>query len=256
MHGMDSPSGPIGVALSHGFGGSLAGVAPWADALQEAGFRVSAPLLPGHGTSWQDLATRSWGEWYEAYEAAYHELAQDCSTVIAAGLSMGGALALRLAARQKVGGAVVVNPALVVDDPRSYVSVLLQHALRSVPGIANDIKLAGADEGAYARLPVRAAHQMKLMFRDTVASLPSASAPLLVFRSTVDRVVTSERSVAAIARLYGGDDIRIVRLRDSYHVATLDNDAPTVFRRSVDFIREVAGLAAPTGHADAAGSGA
>lgn len=239
---MDSPSGPIGVALSHGFGGSLAGVAPWAHALEEAGFRVAAPLLPGHGTSWQDLATRSWREWYDAYEASYLELSAECSTVIAAGLSMGGALALRLASRQKVGGVVVVNPALVVDDPRSHVSALLQYAMRSVAGIANDIKLVGADEGAYARVSVRAAHQMKLMFRDTVASLPRASAPVLVFRSTVDRVVTSERSVAAIARSYGGTDIRIVRLPDSYHVATLDHDAPTVFSRSVSFIREIAAV--------------
>ena len=33
-------------------------------------------------------------------------------------------------------------------------------------------------------------------------------------------------------------DTTEVVLRDSYHVATLDNDAPTIFAGSVDWIRE------------------
>ena len=37
--------------------------------------------------------------------------------------------------------------------------------------------------------------------------------------------------LAAIVRLYGGNDIRIVRLPNSYHVATLDYDAETIFER-------------------------
>jgi carboxylesterase len=237
----------VGVALSHGFTGGLGAIAPWADALREAGFRVATPLLPGHGTTVADLARRSWREWYDAYDAAYLGLAQECATVVAAGLSMGGALALRLAAHRPVAAVSVVNPGLVVDDPRSHLSGVLRYMMRTVPGISNDIKLAGKDEGAYDLVPVPAAHQLKLLFRDTVASLPRATAPLQVFRSTVDKVVTSERSIAAIAMRYGGTDIRLVRLTNSYHVATLDHDAGKIFAGSVDFINEIAGADARGG---------
>ncbi|MEA5456867.1 alpha/beta fold hydrolase [Sinomonas sp. JGH33] len=238
---MKSVTAPVGVALSHGFTGSLPSVVPWAEALRHEGFRVVTPLLPGHGTTWEDLATRTWHEWYDAYEAAYLELARECSTVVAAGLSMGGALALRLAALHPVAGVSVVNPGLVIDDPRSHVSAIIRYAMRSVPALGNDIKRPGQDEHAYNRVPVAAAHELKLLFRDTVALLPRATAPLQVFRSTVDHTVTSERSVAAIARHYGGGDIRLIRLRDSYHVATLDNDAETIFSRSAAFFHEVTG---------------
>lgn len=243
----------VGVALSHGFTGELAGIVPWATALREAGFRVSTPLLPGHGTSVEDLGRIPWRVWYEAYEAAYLELARDCDTVVAAGLSMGGALALRLAAHRPVAAVTVVNPALVVDDPRSHVSAVMRYVVKTVPGIHNDIKRPGQDEGGYDIVPVAAAHQMKLLFRDTVAALPRAVAPLQVFRSTVDHVVTSERSLGAILGRYGGTDIRLVRLTDSYHVATLDNDAETIFTRSAAFIRETVGTAT---HADTPVDGA
>jgi carboxylesterase len=243
---MNSVTAPVGVVLSHGFTGGLHSVTPWADALRSEGFHVVTPLLPGHGTTWEDLATRSWREWYEACEAAYAEVAAQCSAVVVAGLSMGGALALRLAALHPVAGVSVVNPALVIDDPRSYISAVMRYAIRSVPAIGNDIKLPGQDERAYLRVPVAAAHQMKLLFRDTVRLLPRATAPVQIFRSTVDHTVTSERSVGAITRWYGGSDIRLVRLPNSYHVATLDNDAETIFTESAAFVRSVTSARAAT----------
>ncbi|GAB3286626.1 alpha/beta fold hydrolase [Sinomonas notoginsengisoli] len=251
---MEAPSA-VGVALCHGFTGEPTAVEPWADALRDAGFRVTVPLLPGHGTSIGDLARIPWRRWYDAYESAYLELARECDTVVAAGLSMGGALALRLAAHHPVAAVTVVNPALVVDDPRSRLSAVLRYVMKTVPGIHNDIKRSGQDEGGYELVPVAAAHQLKLLFRDTVTALPRASAPLLVFRSTVDRVVTSERSVEAITARYGGTDIRLVRLTDSYHVATLDNDAETIFTRSAAFFREMTGAGQHSSNAKAQGLG-
>ncbi len=239
MLDMNSVTTPAGVVLSHGFTGGLASVAPWADALRRDGLRVVTPLLPGHGTTWMDLSTRRWHEWYDTFEAAYLDLASECSSVAVAGLSMGGALALRLAALHPVAGVSVVNPGLVVDDPRSHFSFFIRYAVRSVPAIGNDIKKPGQDERAYPRVPVAAAHELKLLFRDTVRLLPQATAPLQIFRSTADHTVSTERSVAALARRYGGTEIELVRLPNSYHVATLDYDAETIFTRSSEFLRGV-----------------
>ena len=48
--------GPTGVLLCHGFTGSPQTLRPWAEYLAKAGLGVSLPRLPGHGTTWQEMA--------------------------------------------------------------------------------------------------------------------------------------------------------------------------------------------------------
>lgn len=238
-----SGAGPrIGVVMSHGFTGSPHSVRPWAEHLAAAGYAVRLPLLPGHGTTWQDMATRSWREWHRAVDDAYRELAAECDFVFAAGLSMGGTLALRIAATRPVAGTIVVNPGLVLDDPRAVVVAALKYIVKTTPAIANDILKPDQDEGAYARTPVAAAHELKKMYKDTAALLPRISSPVRVFRSTVDNVVSNASLELLRSRVHAPVDVSY--LSNSYHVATLDNDAPEIFSGTVDFIHKtVAALA-------------
>ncbi|MCA4132794.1 carboxylesterase [Arthrobacter sp. M4] len=245
-------AGPrIGVVLSHGFTGSPHGVRPWAEALAAEGFAVRVPLLPGHGTTWQDMATRRWQEWHTAVDDAYRELAAESDLVFAAGLSMGATLALRIAATRPVAGTIIVNPGLNIDDPRVAIVGALKYVLKTTPGIANDILKPDQDEGAYARTPVAAAHELKKLYKDTLKLLPRISAPVRVFRSTTDHVM-SDASMDLLRKRLTNAPLEVSLLHNSYHVATLDNDAPEIFRGSVDFIRRIADQVAGT----AAGSGA
>ncbi|MDE8668250.1 alpha/beta fold hydrolase [Pseudarthrobacter sp. H3Y2-7] len=236
----------VGVVLSHGFTGSPHGLRTWAHALADAGYAVRMPLLPGHGTSWQELARTRWTQWHSALDDAYLELDAQCDHVFAAGLSMGGALALRIAATRPVTGVILVNPGLVIDDPRAPLAGLLKLVLKSTPAIANDILKPGVDEGAYPRTPVAAAHELNKMFKDTIRLLPRVTAPVRVFRSTVDHVV-SDSSIVALRRGLVNAPLTLTALENSYHVATLDNDAEEIFQGSVDFIRAVLAEAAATG---------
>src|SRR5690606_16933768 len=52
-----APGGPVGVLLCHGFTGSPASMVPWGRRLAEQGHTVTVPLLPGHGTTWQEMNT-------------------------------------------------------------------------------------------------------------------------------------------------------------------------------------------------------
>lgn len=228
----------VGIALSHGFTGSPHGVRAWAQALAEQGYAVRMPLLPGHGTSWRELAGTRWQSWHAAFDEAYRELAAECDYVFTAGLSMGGTLALRVAATRPVAGTIVVNPGLVIDDRRAPLAGILKLVLKSTPAIGNDILKAGVDEGAYPRTPVAAAHELNKLFKDTVRLLPRVTAPVRVFRSTIDHVV-SDSSMAALRRGLTHSSLEVSRLENSYHVATLDNDAEEIFRGSIDFIRSV-----------------
>src|SRR6478736_3121189 len=120
------PNARTGVAICHGFTGSPLSVLPWARHLAAQGFAVSVPLLPGHGTHWRDLAWQGWQDWYRSFETAYLDLAARTDDCYVAGLSMGGTIALRTAARHGVAGVAAVNPGLSFYDRRVRIVGLLK----------------------------------------------------------------------------------------------------------------------------------
>lgn len=230
----------VGVLVQHGFTGNPASMRPWAEDLAARGYGVEMPLLPGHGTRWQDMNKVSWADWVATVEGALDKLRAENDAVVAVGLSMGGALCLRLAADHgdDLAGIVVVNPA--VDTLRKDVKLLpvLQHLLPAMPGIANDIKKPGADEHGYPMTPLKAAASMFAGYAELRRDLPRVTVPVLYFRSADDHVVDISSSRAINAGLSSKDFEERV-LEDSYHVATLDNDAPRIFAESAEFIERV-----------------
>jgi carboxylesterase len=230
----------VGVLLSHGFTGSPVSIRPWAEALGERGYGVAVPRLPGHGTDWKDLNTHRWDDWYGEVARTFDRLCLDHDAVVVGGLSMGGALALRLAEDhpERVSGLLLVNPALATGRLDVRLLPVLKHVVPSFPALANDIKKPGADEGAYPRTPLKAIHSFVRAWPTLIADLGRVTCPVLLFRSTDDHVV-DERTRTILLRELGSDDVTDVALEDSYHVATLDHDAPTVFARSAEFVARV-----------------
>jgi carboxylesterase len=167
----------VGVLLSHGFTGSPASMKPWGEFLAERGYAVEVPRLPGHGTTWQDMNKTAWNDWYAEASRVFEKLHAENDAVVVAGLSMGGALMLRLAADQpdRVAGVVVVNPALATKRLDVRLLPVLKHVVPSFPGITNDIKKPGIEEHGYARTPLRAAHSMFRAWPLLVADLPCST---------------------------------------------------------------------------------
>lgn len=232
-------AGRTGVLLSHGFTGTPSSMRPWARYLADAGLRVSAPRLPGHGTSWQQMNRTSWEDWYAAVERAYLRLRDECDLVVVGGQSMGGALVLRLAAEygSAISGVVLVNPSLTDRRPVMIALPVARRLLGSVSGIGSDIAKPGAAEHSYDRVPLHALAGLKRLWRTVGRDLPRVRQPLLVFRSAVDHVVAAD-SVRLLRRRVGSAHVEEEVLPDSYHVATLDYDAPRIFAGTLEFIRK------------------
>ena len=76
------------------------------------------------------------------------------------------------------------------------------------------------------------------MWRVLVPELPRITQPLLYFRSAVDHVIDAS-SAATVLDAVGSRDKEERVLEDSYHVATLDNDAPRIFEECAEFIARV-----------------
>lgn len=241
----EAGDGRDGVLLVHGFTGTPQSMRTWAEHLAAAGFTVSLPLLPGHGTHWKELNATRWTDWYAAADAAFTALRQRCDRVFVAGLSMGGALSLRLAEQHgdDVAGLVLVNPAINITDPRMKILPVLRHVVPSLAAIGNDVADPSATEIAYDRNPLQALYSQSLLWADVRDHLDRVTQPLLVFRSAQDHVVDPS-SLAILQEKVGSADVEFRTLTRSYHVATLDYEAPEIFAASVDFFRR---LAATTG---------
>ena len=231
--------GPTGVLLCHGFTGSPQSLRPWAEYLAKAGLTVSLPRLPGHGTTWQEMARTRWEDWFAEVDRAFNELQQRCDEIFVMGLSMGGCLAVRLAEIRgaAVRGLVLVNPSLVADNKALFaIAPVLKMFVPSVKGVASDIKNPQATELGYDRTPTKAAATLPGLWRSTQQHLSELTQPVLAFHSTGDHVV-GPASLKVLAGALRPEQLEVRELPDSYHVATLDNDAEAIFAGSLEFVR-------------------
>lgn len=232
-------NGPNGVLVLHGFTGNPQSMRPLAEAFANSGFSVELPLLPGHGTSPDDLLATRFGDWLEAAERAYQSLAARSDKVVVAGLSMGGTIALLLMIRhQEICGGIVVNP--LVEPPADSFVEMLQGIVDSgsdrIPGIGSDIAKPGVMESAYDATPIEPALSLFEATKDLARHLGELSAPVLLLSSRQDHLVPTSSGDLLVETASG--PIERVFLERSYHVATLDFDQPEVEERAVSFAQK------------------
>jgi carboxylesterase len=230
--------GRTGVLLCHGFTGSPQSLRGWAEYLADAGLSVSLPRLPGHGTTWQEMARTRAEDWYAEVDRAFDELQATCDEMFVMGLSLGGCLALRLAESRgdAVRGLVLVNPSITADTRLFMLAPVLKLVVPSLKGIASDVKKEGSSELGYDRVPVKAAATLPGLWRITQQHLKDLTQPILAYRSAIDHVV-GPASMKLLREAIPAGQLEVRELADSYHVATLDNDAEAIFAGSLEFVR-------------------
>lgn len=207
-----------------------------AGALGEAGLSTEAPLLPGHGTSVDDLHGRTWDDFVAAAEVAYGALAARVDRVVVVGHSMGGALACWLASQHsEVAGLVAVNP--FVDPPAESFRDMLRSAIeqghRSAPGVAGDLADPSAREDAYDAMPLAPLLSLCGGLDRLVTALGAVACPVLVITSRTDHVVPPVSSDVLAQGVSG--PVERVWLERSFHVAPLDYDRAALEARAVGF---------------------
>lgn len=232
--------GPGGVLVVHGFTGNPQSMRGLAEAFAGAGFAVELPLLPGHGTTVEEMAQTGWSDWSAKVEEVYTDLAGRCAKVVVAGLSMGGTLAVWLAARHpELAGVVAINAAVGMGDQamRQGLEDLLAQGVVTIPGVGNDVADPDAHELAYDQVPVRSLLSLGEAMADL--DLAAVSCPILIMSSPQDHVVPASAADQLAAGVSG--PVERLSLDRSFHVATLDYDRVELERAAVDFARRVCG---------------
>lgn len=216
--------GPTGCLLVHGFTGSPAEMHRVALHLRAAGHTVHAPLLAGHGTSPEDMARTGWRDWVASAEEGRRLLATMTGDVYVMGLSMGGLLALHLAATRLVAGVVSMCAPIGIKKRIAHLAPILRHFRRFSPKSAPADRFR-EDLWGYDRTPTACVAQLLALIRRVRSELPSVGAPALVVQGAQDNTV-DPRSARLILQRLGSTDKGLVMLPRSGHLVTLDQDLP------------------------------
>ena len=229
--------GKTGVLLLHGFTATTAEVRPLAKRLHQAGYTVASPLLPGHGTSPEDLNQTPWPAWPAAAEETYRQLAARCNCVFAGGESMGGVTALYLTSRHpEIAGVIGYAPAIKLamrftDYLKFYailpfVKTLPKGALDNVPGWQG-----------YRVNPLRGVWQLQKLQKETRRRLPQIHQPIMIIMGRIDTVI-HPRSGAIILRDVNATHQQLHVLKNSPHVVTLGPDFEELVNLTLTFINK------------------
>ncbi len=232
-----------GALVIHGLTSNPDSLRQIAKALGAAGFHVELPLLPGHGTVMEDLVPIRWADFVSAVEAAYTALAARVDKVVVVGLSLGGALTLRVGANHpEVAGIVCINPVAEPQVPEviEMLQGMVDGGTEVMPGIRGDIADPDATESGYDGTPLRTLFSLLVDGLVPLAEeYTNMHMPMLLMNSPQDHVVEPKQSEFLASR-YGGPVERI-SLDRSYHVATLDYDKDLIVDATVSFAQRVTG---------------
>lgn len=231
----------VSVLLVHGLTSTPQTMAPLSEHLAGLGYAVSAPRLPGHGTSVQDMQITRYADWLARVESEAVALHREHQRVVAVGISLGGALVTDLAAQRPdlVEALVLINPGFAADDPRLALLPLLKLLTPTLPGLADQIRRPGPPrELAYDRLPLKAFHSFVQRWPGLRRDFAGVHQPVLLLRSAHDDLVPV-RSARLFLDGVSSTDVTEVWLRDSGHVATLDHDQPQLLATTADFVARI-----------------
>jgi carboxylesterase len=232
--------GDEGCLLLHGFTGSPLEMAPMAEALAADGYTVHVARLAGHGTSPEDLAATSWQDWVDSARQALYSLREQCRAVAIGGLSMGGAIALHLAAAEDPDALIVMATPMRL---RSVVYRLARAISPVVPYVPVVRRLGPRGDDvmryrvSYTRIPLAAAADLGHLLDRTRVLLPRVRAPLLIAQGRRDWVVP-RNSAEVIYAGVASEVRRLVWLSQSRHVVTLDSERAILFEEVRAFLRE------------------
>lgn len=257
-----------GVLIVHGFTGSPAEMRPLGLHLHLAGYTVHGVLLSHHGGEPAQLRGSTYHDWVLSAREGLDRLWQRCDQVVIAGLSLGGLIALHLAAsdgrrsdgERAVSGIVVMAAPASVADPRSKLVRFAKYIVRDfnpldkidfgdpaaqaefrrrAPGVDVDFgdPRAVAELKRRAKVPLDAIDQLVRFNERVMKELPDVRAPALFMQGRRDSTVIADSAELLCARA-GSAVKRVIWFEASGHVLTLEPEREAVFAEAQAFIAE------------------
>ena len=250
------------VLLLHGLTGAPADLQTVTRHMRQAGYAVTAPMLPGHGVGERDLIKTKWRDWLAGAEAELVRLSagQPGGRVVVGGLSMGAVLSLALAVLHpnKIAGVLCFAPTLRYDGwviPKgswfipigARLPLVNRYRFKERPpyGIKDDrlrakmeelLRSGAVTEAGLDYMPGRSLAQNLDLIRWTKRRLKHVIAPVFIAHAKEDDITNIRNAERLAANVRG--PVRKLYLEDSYHLVTLDRERNKVAREAINFVAE------------------
>lgn len=230
------PSGSVGILLVHGFTATTAEVRPLAHKLHQHGYTVAAPLLPGHGTTPEDLNRIHWQDWVSAAEDVYRRLTEYCSDVLVGGESTGALVSLYLASQHaEAAGILTYAPAFMLNY-----TLLQRIQLHLAAPFISSIRKANWTPHplwqGYEVYPLKGTLQLFRLQKEIRGRLADIHQPIVIVQGRLDATV--HRNVPdLISRSVISPVKEIYWMEKSGHLVILEQELGQVAEITLDFIQ-------------------
>jgi carboxylesterase len=221
-----------GIILIHGFTATTVEVRPMAKFLNDFGFTVAGPLLPGHGHTPEDMNKVSYSDWINAVEETYQKLASNCEKVFVLGESMGSLLSIMLCVMHpEIAGALLFAPALQVSGIQKALFVWPFKSYVFKKNVDETMEWQG-----FNVVPLHAAAQLAKLQIKVKHSLSKMTTPTMIFQGRLDHSINPMSSVIVLESI-NSKEKELIWLEESTHCILLDQQLPDVEVECLDFIR-------------------
>ncbi|MBW2976365.1 alpha/beta fold hydrolase [Candidatus Woesearchaeota archaeon] len=233
--------------LIHGLTSSTQEIEELALFLSKKNFTVIAPLLKGHNTSIEDLNKTDWHNWFDSVIRAYKKI-EKSKKIFVVGISIGAILALHLARHKKTNALVLLAPAVFYKDWRVrfinlakyFIGAKKKNYKKYYPwrepayyDIYNEEAIK--QRVAYDEAGLNALSSALLLINHVKKELKKIYSPILIIHSKNDHTILPQSS-SYIYNNIGSKEKKIIWLRNSGHVVSVDNEKEKVFQLVCNFL--------------------
>ena len=251
------------VLLLHGLTGSPFEMRYYGGKLHKMGYDVYCPCLPGHCTSIEDLKSKKWQDWDSFAKAEFERLSSAYEEVYLSGLCLGALICLSIAIENDNPRAMaLLSPTLSLDGwslpwfrflivlAFTPVADILDYSFteREPYGVKNEhvrkrvITLLASDNlSAYDRYPAVTFAELLRYSKYLKKNMSRVKTPTIILHPEEDDICDI-RNAQYIYENIGSDAKQFVRLKNSYHIVTIDNDKDIVTNRTIEFFNAASTL--------------
>lgn len=232
----------ICVILVHGWTSTPYEMRVLGEQLNAEGFAVDAPLLSGHGATPEQLEYVSWDRWVDDVERAYKRVRKQYDKVYVGGMSMGGNLALHVAANNpEVDGVILMSTpynmrfeklglclARITRKFARYKRKYYPRLWKAQPSITQLI--------SYQYYPISSAFEAFKAIKKSLPFLSGITQPVFVIQPEHDHLV-SRGSIRKLYNAVGSEKKEMRYIKKANHNFMGNGDHMDVFQDVVEFVK-------------------